>query len=292
MELFESPHRIWIFFPVFAVAIAIEALVYRRLKGHGYPWKDSGVSLLIAIGHSFTGFVNKAVIFAIFALFVWEYRIATIPMDNPWSIAALILLEEFAYYWYHRSAHRVRLLWGTHCVHHSPEELTLSAAYRLGWTPILSGSYLFFLPLVWIGFPPAWVFGLLGISLLYQFWLHTTLIPRLGPLERVLNTPSAHRVHHASNEQYLDCNYGGIVIIFDRLFGTYTAEDDRIAIRYGLVHPIASLNPFVIVYSEFWHMLKDAWAARSWGDRWRVFMKPPGWSAAAAAATAVQPASG
>ncbi len=278
MELFQSPYKALVFFPVIALAIALEAFFYRRAKGRAYPWKDSGVSLLIAVGHNFTGFVNQVVIYAIFALFVWRYRIYTIPMDSVWSIVALFLLEEFAYYWYHRCAHRIRIMWGTHSVHHSPEELTLSAAYRLGWTPILSASYLFFLPLVWIGFDPAWVFGLLGISLLYQFWLHSTLIPRLGPLEWVLNTPSAHRVHHASNDEYLDRNYGGILIVFDRLFGTYVAEDDRIPIRYGLVHPTGSYNPFVVVFAEFWHMLKDAWAARSWGDRWRVFFMPPGWT--------------
>jgi hypothetical protein len=126
-----------------------------------------------------------------------------------------------------------------------PEELTFSAAYRLNWTPLLSGAWLFFLPLVWLGFDPALVFGIVSASLLYQFWLHTTLIPRLGPLEWMLNTPSSHRVHHASNPEYLDRNYGGTLIVFDRLFGTYQAEDPAIAIRFGLVHPVDSLNPFV-----------------------------------------------
>jgi sterol desaturase/sphingolipid hydroxylase (fatty acid hydroxylase superfamily) len=278
MELFQSPYRFAFIFPVFALAIVIEALLYQRQKGRPYPWKDSVVSFVIAAGHNVTGIINHTVIFAIFALTVWHYRIVTVPMTAWWAIPSLFLLEEFAYYWYHRCAHRIRFLWATHSVHHSPEELTLSAAYRLGWTPILSGSYLFFLPIVWLGYDPAWVFGLLGLSLLYQFWLHSTLIPKLGPLEWVLNTPSAHRVHHASNEEYLDRNYGGILIVFDRLFGTYVEEDDRIEIRYGLVHPVTSRNPFKVVFGEFWNMAKDTWAATSWADRARTLLMPPGWT--------------
>jgi sterol desaturase/sphingolipid hydroxylase (fatty acid hydroxylase superfamily) len=278
MELFHNPYRFAIIFPVFAVAILIEALVYQRKKGRAYPWEDSFVSLLIAAGHNVTGIINQMLIYAIFAVFVWHYRVFTVPMSAWWAIPSLFLLEEFAYYWYHRSAHRIRFFWATHSVHHSPEELTLSAAYRLAWTPILSGSYLFFLPIVFIGYDPAWVFGMLAVSLLYQFWLHSTLIPRLGVLEWVLNTPSAHRVHHASNEEYLDRNYGGILIIFDRLFSTYVAEDDKIRIRYGLVHPAKTLNPFRIVYGEFWAMTKDALRARSWAERAKVMFMPPGWS--------------
>jgi sterol desaturase/sphingolipid hydroxylase (fatty acid hydroxylase superfamily) len=278
MELFQDPRRFAVILPVFFAAILIEALLYKRKKGRSYPWKDSVVSVLIAAGHGVTGIINQLVIYAIFALFVWQYRIFTVPMSAWWAIPSLFLLSEFAYYWYHRCAHRIRFMWATHSVHHSPEELTLSAAYRLAWTPILSGSYLFFLPLVWIGYHPAWVFGVVSVSLLYQFWLHSTLIPKLGPLEWLLNTPSAHRVHHASNEEYLDRNYGGILIIFDRLFGTYVAEDDKIQIRYGLVHPVKTLNPFKIVYGEFLNMTKDVWRAKSWVQRLKIMFMPPGWS--------------
>ncbi len=278
MEQFQHPSiAIW-FAPVFAVAILIEAGFYRRAKGKAYPWKESLLSLVIAVGHSFAGIINHAVIIAIFGTLVWECRIHTMPMNAWWSWVLLFLLEEFAYYWYHRAAHRVRFMWATHSVHHSPDELTLASAYRLAWTPILSASWVFFLPIIWIGYNPVLVFGLLGLSLVYQFWLHSTLIPKLGPLEYVLNTPSAHRVHHASNEAYIDRNFGGILIVFDRLFGTYKAEDEGVTLRYGVMPPMHSSNPLVIVYGEFAALLRDVWAAKSWGDRWRLIFMPPGWT--------------
>lgn len=276
MELYNHPTVALFYLPALVLAIATEAILYTRQNGH-YPWRDAVPSLLIAIGHSLSGVINYTVITTGVALALWQVRLMTVDMSRWFNIVLLLLLVEFCYYWYHRAAHRIRLLWASHSVHHSPEELTLTAAYRLSWTPILSGSWLFFLPLVWLGFDPLWVFGTLSTSLLYQFWLHTTLIPKLGPLEWVLNTPSAHRVHHASNAEYLDRNYGGILIIFDRLFGTYVAEDAAIKIRFGLVHPIRSRNPLVILFNEFAAMLRDVWHAKTWGERAGRIFAPPSW---------------
>lgn len=177
-------------------------------------------------------------------------------------------------------------MWATHSVHHSPEELTLASAYRLAWTPVASLSWLFYVPLILIGFPTFTVFTLVGLSLAYQFWLHSTLIPKLGRLEWVLNTPSAHRVHHGSNAEYIDKNFGGIVILFDRLFGTFTAENDAIPIRYGLVGHRTSWNPLVVVYGQFFDLIRDMIGADSWSDRWRLMIKPPGWSPQVVAAPA------
>jgi sterol desaturase/sphingolipid hydroxylase (fatty acid hydroxylase superfamily) len=276
MELFQNPTLASKLLPLIVFAIVVEGFAYRRRNGT-YPWRESASSLAIMVGHSLSGVVTHAVITAGLALIVWRYRIATIDLGHWWNVVLLFVLLEFAYYWYHRSAHRVRLLWGSHSVHHSPETLTLSAAYRLNWTPILSGSWLFFLPLVWIGFDPVWVFGMVSANLLYQFWLHTTLIPRLGPVEWIFNTPSAHRVHHASNAEYLDRNYGGVLIVFDRLFGTYAVEKAHPPIRFGLVHPVASPNPLVIVYHEFYALLRDVRRARSSRDRLAFILAPPRW---------------
>ena len=276
MELFNNPSVAVFFLPAILVAIVWEGIAYRRRHG-AYPWRDSFASLAIAAGHSLSGVVTNAAITAGLALIVWHYRIATIDLGKWWNVLLLFVLLEFCYYWYHRAAHRVRLMWGSHSVHHSPEELTLSAAYRLNWTPILSCSWVVFLPLVWIGFDPVWVFGMLSASLLYQFWLHTTLIPRLGPLELVFNTPSNHRVHHASNAEYIDRNFGGVLVVFDRLFGTYTPESAAVPIRYGLVHKVSSRNPVVIVFHEFYALLCDLWRARSWRDRVAYIFAPPGW---------------
>jgi sterol desaturase/sphingolipid hydroxylase (fatty acid hydroxylase superfamily) len=281
LELFQRPAAtLWIL-PFFALAVVIEAFFYRRAKGKAYPWKESGLSLVVAIGHNIAGIVNHAVVITLLGGLAWNFRIATVPMDAWWAWPLLFILEEFAYYWYHRCAHRVRFMWSTHSVHHSPEELTLASAYRLAWTPVLSASWAFFVPIIFLGFDPVAVFGVLAVSLVYQFWLHSTLIPKLGPLELILNTPSAHRVHHASNPEYIDMNFGGVVIVFDRLFGTYKAEDARLPMRFGLTHPMISMNPLVIVYGDFVALIREVWAAKSWSDRWRLILKPPGWAPAA-----------
>ena len=137
----------------------------------------------------------------------------------------------------------MRWFWATHAVHHSPNEFNLGIAYRFGWTGRLAGNAVFFVPMIWLGFPPKAVFAALALNLLYQFWLHTEWVPKLGWLEYVLNTPSHHRVHHASNADYIDRNYGGVLIVFDRLFGTFAAERDDLPCRYGLVTPLVSHQP-------------------------------------------------
>jgi sterol desaturase/sphingolipid hydroxylase (fatty acid hydroxylase superfamily) len=162
----------------------------------------------------------------------------------------------------------------------SLDQLTFATGYRRFTTPLLYPEWVFFMPLVWIGFPVVAVFGLVTISLLYQFWVHTTLVPPLGPVEGILNTPSAHRVHHATDVAYVDKNYGGILLIFDRLFGTYQAEDPKIQIRYGLVHAERSLNPLWVAYGGYVLLLRRLRRAHDWHERWNLLIKPPSWSAA------------
>jgi sterol desaturase/sphingolipid hydroxylase (fatty acid hydroxylase superfamily) len=187
---------------------------------------------------------------------LWDYRLYTMPLHEVWTWGVLFFGQEFCYYWMHRADHRVRWFWATHSVHHSPNTLNLSAAYRLGWTAKVSLGPLFFAPLVLAGFPPTVVAGVLAANLFYQFWLHATWMPRLGPLEWFLNTPAHHRVHHASNPEYLDANFGGVLIIFDRMFGTYVAEQPGVVIRYGLVEPLRSNNPLLIGLSHWRAMLR------------------------------------
>jgi sterol desaturase/sphingolipid hydroxylase (fatty acid hydroxylase superfamily) len=175
----------------------------------------------------------------------------------------------------HRADHRVRWLWATHSVHHSPNELNLSAAYRLGWTSRLSIAPIFFAPLVVIGFSPVVVGAALALNLLYQFWLHATWIPRLGPLEWLLNTPAHHRVHHAANPEYLDSNFGGVLIVFDRWFGTYREELADVPVRCGLVVPIESYNPLVIGAREWLSIGRDVRSARTVRDVLISLFSPP-----------------
>jgi sterol desaturase/sphingolipid hydroxylase (fatty acid hydroxylase superfamily) len=206
---------------------------------------------------------------------LWGHRLYTMPLQSVWPWALLFVGQDFFYYWMHRADHRVRWLWATHSVHHSPNELNLSAAYRLGWTSRLSIAPIFFAPLVLMGFPPLVVGAALASNLLYQFWLHAPWIPRLGPLEWLLNTPAHHRVHHASNPEYLDANFGGVLIVFDRWFGTYREELAEVSLRYGLVDPVKSFNPLFIGLREWMSIGRDVRAARSLREVFTSMFGPP-----------------
>jgi len=268
---------ILIFLPLFLVTTLLEAVLIMRRQG-AYQWQNAGVSTGMAIGHFITQAATHGLTFGIIATSVYEVRLTTIPISfHHWpSLIALFLLVDLGFYVEHRCSHRVRLLWASHSVHHSSEKMLATTAYRLSWTPILSGVFLFYLPIVWIGYDPAWVYGMVSASLTYQFFVHTELVRRIGWLEWLINTPSAHRVHHASNAEYLDKNYGGVLLIWDHLFASYQAEQPDIPIRYGLAHPrSAPNNPLVIAYEELWLTLKAALQAGSARERLARLLGPP-----------------
>lgn len=274
MEQFLRSSQLIYFLPLVLVAILVESFFYKKQLKKPYPWMESATSLGVAIGHQATGVINLLLIQGLMASVVWQYRIYTMP-DAWWTYIALFVSLEFCYYWYHRASHEVYLLWATHSTHHSPNEMTLSAAYRLGWLPFLSFSWVFFLPLVLIGFSPIAVFTMLSINLMYQFWLHTKLIGKLGILEGIINTPSAHRVHHASNPSYLDKNYGGILMIFDRIFGTYASEKEELDIVYGLTHPNYSKNPFKVVFRVWGELLMKVFKTSGLRQKINIIFSPP-----------------
>jgi len=262
-------------FPLFLALIALEAWWFAR-RGRGtYPWADAAASFAVAIGYKLSTALNPLIVGGLF-VWMWEHRLATVPLDTWWGIPLLFVAVEFAYYWFHRFNHEIRWIWATHAVHHSPKDLTFSAAYRLGWTGLVSGGWLVFLPLVLAGFHPVAIFTALGLNLVYQFWLPTEMIGKLGVLEWVLNTPSHHRVHHAVNPGYLDRNYGGVVIVFDRLFGTFAAERAAEPCRYGLVKPNESRNPLRIVFNEWLGIGRDLRRAHGWRARFLVCFGRPG----------------
>jgi sterol desaturase/sphingolipid hydroxylase (fatty acid hydroxylase superfamily) len=263
--------------PLFVLIALIEAVWLRRSRGH-YDWRQSGASLAIALGQQLSGLAAAALMVGVFTA-VHEHRLLDLAIDSAWMILLLFVCIEFVYYWHHRASHECRWFWASHAVHHSAEDFNLSAAYRLGWTAGISGHSLFYLPLVWLGFPPKAVFGMLALNLMYQFWLHTELVPRLGAFEWLFNTPAHHRVHHASNPEYLDRNYGGTLIVFDRLFGTFAAERDAVPCRYGLTHPLTSANPLRIVFHEWIAIVRDLRLARGWRERLGVLFAAPGWRA-------------
>jgi len=255
-------------------AATLEGLVQTFVRRVPYDWRAYGASLGDALGRRAVDALGLSIAAPVLA-WAFAHRLQSLSLSTPGAFALLFVGQEFLYYWYHRAAHRVRWFWATHAVHHSPNELTLAAALRLGWTGKLSGSAIFFAPLVWLGFPPVAVLATLGANLLYQFWLHAPWMPRLGPLEWVLNTPTHHKVHHASNPEYLDCNYGGVLIVFDRLFGTFIDLRDDVLPRYGLTTPLVTHNPIRIALHGWLALARDLQAASGLRAKARVLFGPP-----------------
>jgi sterol desaturase/sphingolipid hydroxylase (fatty acid hydroxylase superfamily) len=277
-RLFRHP-----FLLVIVAGVAIEIAWYLLIWRRSYPWREALASLGVFVLRIPAKLVHLLVVVPV-AYFVWAHRVATVPLDTWWGLALLFLGEEFTYYWFHRGSHEIRWLWASHVTHHTPEQIHLGSAFRLGATDVLSGGWLYHMPLILLGFNPLAVGGMLALNLHYQFWIHTDVIGRLGPLEWVFNTPSHHRVHHASNAEYLDRNYGGIVIIWDRLFGTFAREEPETRIVYGLVHPIGSLNPLRIMFHEWGAIAGDTFRANSWRERVNVLFGRPGGSSSGPAA--------
>jgi sterol desaturase/sphingolipid hydroxylase (fatty acid hydroxylase superfamily) len=266
------------FLPALIIVAAIEALILAIARKGAYDWRAALASLADALGREYVvyKFLAFSLAYPVIAL-AYRHRLTTLPIDGWVAFGGLFLGVEFCYYWFHRVSHRVRWFWASHAVHHSSNELNLSAAYRFGWTGRLIGAGIFYAPLIWLGFPVGAVFGVLSLNLIYQFWLHADWIPKLGWFEYVFNTPSHHRVHHAANPQYLDANYGGVLIVFDRLFGTFIEERADLPCRFGLVKPLLSNNPVVINFHEWRALGRDLWLARSWSERWQYLFGRPGW---------------
>jgi sterol desaturase/sphingolipid hydroxylase (fatty acid hydroxylase superfamily) len=261
-------------------AIALEIGWYLLAQRRSYPWREMFASLG-SYGLRIPAKLLRPVIVGPLSLFLWSHRLVTVPLHSVWGLALLFLGEELAYYWMHRASHEIRWMWASHVVHHTPERIHLASAFRLGATELLSGTWLFHLPLYLLGLNPLAVHGMSAVNLFYQFWLHTDLVGRLGPLEWLFNTPSHHRVHHASNAEYLDRNYGGILIVWDRLLGTFAEERPQTRITYGLVHPLGSLNPVRIALHEWLAIARDVGRASSWRERLRQAFGRPADSLAA-----------
>lgn len=265
--------------PGVLIAMAVLALAEfvwaRVIAGRGYDVRASAASIGVAIGQTLIKPLTMGVIAVTYG-WVHSFALWTLPMDNWQSWVVGFFALEFAYYWFHRWSHTVNWLWATHAVHHSANELTLPAAIRLGWTGFISGGWLIFAPLALLGMPPAMIALLLAANLFYQFGLHTEAVRKLGPLEWVLNTPSHHRAHHACDGPWLDCNFGGVLIVFDRWFGTFVPEPEEGGLRYGLTDPIRSNNPVVIALRQWAIMAAELATARGWQHRALILFGKPG----------------
>lgn len=263
--------------PLFLLLVAVEAVSYRFLpddEERGFEVRDTATSLSMGAGSQVVGIPWKVVTVVVYAA-AYTITPLRVSSSSAWSWLLLFVADDLAYYVFHRAHHRVRVLWASHVVHHSSLKYNLSTALRQSWTPMTSLP--FWLPLALIGIPVWMILLQQSVSLLYQFFLHTERVDKLWrPIEWVMNTPSHHRVHHGSNRAYLDRNYGGILIVWDRIFGTFEPEGERV--DYGLTKNIDTYNPVRVAFHEFAAIGRDLRQAVGARDRLGYVFGPPGWS--------------
>jgi sterol desaturase/sphingolipid hydroxylase (fatty acid hydroxylase superfamily) len=274
--------------PVFLALIALEWAVGVARGRNTYRLHDALTSIGLGMLSQVAGVLTRLFTLGVYALAFEHVALFELDPRSPWVWLGALVLYDFLYYWHHRAGHRVALFWAAHVVHHQSEDYNLSTALRQTATGWLAG-WVFYLPMAVLGVPPL-VFGAVAlIDLLYQYWVHTQQVGRLGGFDRWFCSPSNHRVHHAVNDRYLDRNYGGILILWDRLFGTFQEERDDERIVYGTRAPLRSFDPLWANLEVYAALARDSWHARSWADKLRVWWKPPGWRPADVAARFPKP---
>ena len=261
--------------PAFLTLMLVEATIGGRAVGRRIhdDIKDTWASLAMGVGSVVINLLWKGVVFA-YLSFLHELSPLRLGY-SPGVWACAVLADDFCYYWFHRMSHEVRFLWAAHVNHHSSQRYNLSTALRQPWTTPFT-SFWFWTPMPLLGFEPAMILTVQSLSLLYQFWIHTEAIGTLGAAETILNTPSHHRVHHATNVPYLDRNHGGILIVWDRLFGTFAREEEQPV--YGLTKNIDSYNLIEIAFHEWRALWQDLRKPNPLSVRLGYLLKPPGWS--------------
>jgi alkylglycerol monooxygenase len=263
--------------PVFFALIGLELLLTRVLERDSYSLADSLNDLSCGVVQQLVEVFAKTALFAGYVFLYGAVRLFEIPLAAAWAWVVCFLGVDCCYYWFHRVSHRVNAVWATHVVHHQSEEYNLAVALRQGafqgWF-----SWVFYLPLAVLGFPPLMFLTLSAFDTLYQFWIHTRVVGKLGPLEWVLNTPSHHRVHHACNPKYIDRNYAGTLIVWDRLFGSFKEEQDEPV--YGITRPLRSWNPVWANLHVWVDLFGKARRTSRLADKLRLFWSPPGWQPA------------
>ncbi len=275
MHIPELPNLIHYAIPFFVFTLIIEIVINARKNTSAYEAKDAITSISMGIGNVLLGLLSKGMIFAIFFIIYNKFRLFTIPF-TWWAWILILFAEDFIYYWFHRISHENRFFWASHIVHHSSQKYNLSTALRQTWTGSFV-SFVFWLPLPLLGFHPVMILAQMSISLIYQYWIHTEFIFKMPKwFESLMNTPSHHRVHHATNPQYLDRNHAGIFIIWDKLFGTFEEEVEKPI--YGLVKNIDTYNPIRVAFQEWVNLFKDSVRSKtSIANKLNYFLKPPGW---------------
>ncbi len=264
--------------PFFILAILLE-FVYAKVTGrHTYRLNDTLASLSMGTLSRLMGVVRLGVFGFLFEWILNGHTLLAISMESPWAWVAAFVLYDLCYYFLHRFGHEWRILWASHAAHHQSEEYNLSTALRQTSTGFLGG--IFYAPLYLIGFPTPMLIAVGSLNLIYQFWVHTEHVRRLGIVDRILVTPSNHRVHHAKNPCYIDRNYGGVFVIWDRLFGTFEDERENEPCVYGVTEQLNSFNPLWANLQVYVQGIRDSLAATRWTDKFALWFKGPGFKPA------------
>ena len=269
--------------PFFFVLIAVELLADRWRAMHTYRLADTISSLSAGVLSTTTGLLTKGVGLITYALALKYLALLQLPEDSLWVWLFAFVLYDFCYYWHHRLGHERNVLWAAHSVHHQSEDYNLSTALRQTSTGFVLG-WVFYLPMAVLGVPLPVFVTVATVNLLYQFWVHTRHVPKLGWFEWLFVTPSNHRAHHAQNALYMDRNYGGVFIVWDRLFGTFQEEDDAEPVIFGVTTPLQSWHPLWANWQFYGQLLADAQRTERWRDKLRIWFMPTGWRPADVAA--------
>ena len=267
---------LFIVIPIFIILIVLEIIVAKKMKIK----INNPVDIISSLSSGITNIAKDGLKFGVLIIsYSWLVKHITILKIEPIWLAIIIafIVQDFSGYWLHRMNHRINIFWNRHIIHHSSEEFNLSCALRQEISTIVRFGAIFMLPAALLGISPT-IFAVLGpIHLFMQFWYHTRLINKMGLLEKIFVTPSHHRVHHAINTKYMDKNYGQILIIWDKFFGTFQPELKEEKPVYGIIRPANTWNPIIINYKHFWQLLKDAYYTKKWKDKLRIWFMPTGW---------------
>ena len=262
--------------PFFMLLVGIEFVYGLIKKENNYRINDALASMSLGLISRFVPLLGLGFQYVVYTYVAEEFNLSLLNSTQTWVWITAFFMYDLCYYWMHRLHHEIKVFWATHVVHHHGEEFNLSTAMRQTSTGFL-WKWIFFLPMFLVGIPPNVFVTVAGINLIYQFWVHTEHIGKLGVLEYIFITPSNHRIHHAQNDDYLDANYGGVFIIWDRIFGTYIDERDDLKPVYGTVKPLKTFNPLWANIEVFYQMILDSYHTKKWKDKIRVWFSPPAW---------------
>lgn len=257
----------------FFVAVISETVWDFFVSKH-QSWKESLANYTILIVNALLERTAYGAVFLI-GLVLVAYQL---PYNLPvtwWSWILAIIVADFTYYWMHRFEHEIRILWAYHSTHHSSPEFNLTTSLRLSWVEGLI-EWIFFIPMLLLGFDVVQTIAAISVVVIYQTWIHTQKIGKLGWFDKIFNSPANHRVHHASNGRYLDKNHGGILMVWDQMFGTYQKEEE--AVVYGVTKPLETSNPLIINFHEFWMIANDVFKAGRFSDALGYIFRKPGWA--------------